>query len=99
MSTLKTAFALIIVVVVAGCAATGPLYSEIAATIPPIPANKGRIYFFRADTMFGAAMTSDISLNGRVVGKSERGSLFYVDENPGNFKASASTEVERQVTF
>jgi hypothetical protein len=34
-----------------------------------------------------------------VVGKSERGSFFFVDENPGSCKASASTEVEREVTF
>jgi hypothetical protein len=46
--------------------------------------------------MFGAAITSDIDLNGRVVGKSERGSFFFVDENPGNCTAS---ETGRQVTF
>jgi predicted small lipoprotein YifL len=99
MSTLKSALALVVLVTVAGCAATGPLYSEIAATIPPVPASKGRVYFYRADTIVGAALTSDISLNGRIVGKSERGGFFYVDEDPGSFKASASTEVERQLTF
>jgi hypothetical protein len=99
MTALKTVLALVIVGVLAGCAAEGPLHKEVAASIPTVPAGKGRIYFFRADTMFGAAMTSDITLNGRVVGKSERGSFFFVDENPGSCKASASTEVEREVTF
>jgi uncharacterized protein DUF2846 len=99
MSKLKVVFALAVAVVLAGCAAEGPLHKEVAASIPSVPAGKGRIYFFRADTMMGAAVTSDITLNGRVVGKSERGSFFFVDENPGSCKASASTEVERQVTF
>jgi hypothetical protein len=99
MSALKTLVALVIVGILAGCAAEGPLHKEVAASIPTVPAGKGRIYFYRADTIFGAAVTSDITLNGRVVGKSERGSFFFVDENPGNCKASASTEVEREVTF
>src|SRR5580765_782776 len=99
MSKLKAVLALAVVVVLAGCAASGPLYKEISATIPAVPAGKGRVYFYRADTMFGAAVTSDITLNNRVVGKSERGSFFYVDENPGNLIASASTEVERNLSF
>jgi hypothetical protein len=99
MTALKTVLALVVVGVLAGCAAEGPLHKEVAASIPTVPAGKGRIYFYRADTMFGAAITSDITLNGRVVGKSERGSFFFVDENPGSCKASASTEVEREVTF
>ncbi|SRR5712691_7954817 len=99
MAALKTFLALFVVVVLAGCAAEGPLHKEVAASIPTIPAGKGRIYFYRADTMMGAAVTSDITFNGRVVGKSERGSFFFVDENPGSCKASASTEVERAVTF
>jgi uncharacterized protein DUF2846 len=99
MSASKTLLALVIVGVLAGCAASGPLHKEVAASIPAVPAGKGRIYFYRADTILGAAVTSDITLNGRVVGKSERGSFFFVDENPGNCKASVSTEVERELTF
>ncbi|HEY8252760.1 MAG TPA: DUF2846 domain-containing protein [Burkholderiales bacterium] len=99
MSALKTLLALVIIGILAGCAAQGPLHKEVAASIPTVSAGKGRVYFYRPDTMFGGAVTSDITLNGRVVGKSERGSFFFVEENPGDCKASASTEVERQVSF
>lgn len=99
MSALKSWFALAVVVVLAGCAAGGPLHKDVSASIPAVPAGKGRVYFYRPDTMFGGAVTSDITMNGRVVGRSVRGSFFYVDENPGDCKASASTEVERQVSF
>src|SRR5262245_48560937 len=99
MSVLKTVLAFVAVAALAGCAAEGPLHKEVASAIPTVPSGKGRIYFYRADTMFGAAVTSDITLNGKVVGKSERGSFFFVDENPGACMASASTEVERQLSF
>lgn len=99
MSMSKTFVAFLAVAALAGCAAEGPLHKEVAASIPTVPAGKGRVYFYRADTMFGAAVTSDITLNGNVVGKSERGSFFFVDQNPGSCTASASTEVERQLTF
>ena len=99
MSVLKTVVAFVAVAALAGCAAEGPLHKEVAASIPTVPAGKGRVYFYRADTMFGAAVTSDITLNGKVVGKSERGSFFFIDENPGSCMASASTEVERKLSF
>jgi len=99
MRVVKTVLALVAVALITGCAASGPKYTEIAASIPPVPANKGRVYFYRADTMFGAAVTSDISLNGKVVGKSERGSFLFADENPGKCTVATSTEVEKQLTF
>lgn len=99
MRTVKAVLAVVVLAVLAGCAATGPLHKEIAASIPPVPSSKSRVYFYRPDTMLGAAVTADINLNGRVVGKSERGSFFFVDENPGNCTVATSTEVEKQLTF
>jgi hypothetical protein len=95
----KVTFAFAVLVLMAACAATGPLYTEVASAIPPVPATKGRIYFFRPDTFVGGAVTSDIRLNGKVVGVSERGSFFYVDEEPGNYTVATSTETEKQLTF
>lgn len=99
MRVIKVMIAAIVVSILVGCAATGPLYSEISATIAPVPSDKGRIFFYRSDTMVGAAITSDIKLNDKVVGRSERASFFYVDQAPGNCVVSTSTEVERQLTF
>jgi hypothetical protein len=99
MRFFKIVLAAIILVLGAGCAATGQKYSEMATSIPSLAADKGRIFFYRSDTMFGAAMTSDIRLNDRVVGRSERGSFFFVDEVPGNMIVSTVTEVEKQLTF
>lgn len=99
MRKLRWGFLLAALFSMLGCTATGPLFSTISQSIPTVSADKGRIYFYRPDTMLGAAVTSDINLNGRVVGKSERGSVFYVDEKPGQCVVKTSTEVEKQLTF
>ena len=82
----------------AGCA-SGPKFSEISKSIAPIPAADGRIYFFRASSMMGAAVQPDIRLNGQVVGASKPGGFFYVDEPAGTYTAATSTEVEKSTTF
>lgn len=95
----RTLLMLAAAAVLAGCAATGPRYTDVAARIPPLAPDKGRIYFMRADTLFGAAVTADIRLNGDVVGKSERGGFLYVDRSPGNYTVATTTETEKHLTF
>lgn len=99
MHTVKSVLTLIAIVLITGCAATGSLYTEIESSIPSLSKDKGRIYFYRSSTIVGGAITSDIRLNDRVVGRSVRGSFFYVDEAPGNYTVTTSTEVERQLTL
>lgn len=87
------------VVFASGCAATGPKYSAYKHTIPAVPSDKGRIYFYRDDSMMGAAITPDIKLNNKVVGESLPGGFFFVDQAPGKCSVSTSTEVERTLEF
>lgn len=95
----RTVFVVFALALLAGCAAVGPKHAEIATRIPAIEAGKGRITFYRPDTIFGAAITADIHLNGTVVGRSERGSFFWVDQAPGDCTVATTTEVEKQLTF
>ena len=44
-------------------------------------------------------MTADIQLNGQVVGRSTRGSFFYVDRPAGNYEVTAATEAEKKWKF
>jgi hypothetical protein len=82
----------------AGCA-TGPRYNEVASTIPTLKTDQGHIYFYRWNTMFGAALQPEIKVNGTVVGKSQPGGFFYVDEPAGDYVVSTSTETEKTVSF
>lgn len=83
----------------AGCAASGPKYTEVAQSFPTLAPEEGRIYFFRSNSMFGAAVQPDIHLDGPVVGKSQPGGFFFVDRPAGRHLASATTETEKTLTF
>lgn len=82
----------------AGCA-SGPQHNEMAASIPTLASDQGRVYFFRESSIFGVAIQPDIRLNGQVVGRSTPGGFFYVDEPPGSYTVSTRTEVERTVSL
>lgn len=84
--------------ILTGCA-SGPKYAEMASTIPAIKSGEGRVYFFRSDSMVGAAVQPDIRLNNEVVGSSKPGGFFYVDRPAGSFSAAAATETEKTVSF
>lgn len=81
------------------CRASGPSYDEVASAMPPIPAQHGRIFFFRDGNIFGAAIQPQIKLNGEAVGKSSPRGFFFVDAPPGDYSVTCATEVERALVF
>lgn len=86
------------VVFVSGCATTGAKPAEMREELASVPANKGRIYFYRNSSIVGVAVQPNISLNGLVVGESKPGGFFYVDVAPGMHEVTARTEVMASVT-
>jgi hypothetical protein len=87
-----------VAVVITGCA-SGPKHAEVKSSIPELATDKGRVYFYRSNSMMGAAIQPDIKLNGEVVGSSMPGGFFYVDRAPGNYEVLTSTEVDKKLTF
>lgn len=87
-----------VALVASGCA-TGPEYKDVASAIPTLAADHGRVYFFRSDSMAGGMIQPEIKLNDNVVGRSIPGGFFFVDEEPGEYTVSTSTEVKREVKF
>lgn len=81
------------VLMLVGCGATGPRYSEIESKLPPLAQEQGRIFFYRSSA-FGAAVQPEVRLNGQLVGLSQPNSFFFVDRPAGEYKASAKTESE-----
>lgn len=94
---LLTAAAVLLVLWLQGCAATGPKGAEMVSTLGSIPQGYGRIVFYRSSSIVGAAVQPEIRLDGQVVGQSKPGGFFYVDAAPGKHTASASTEVASNV--
>lgn len=81
-----------------GCA-SGPQYKDVASSIPNLKESQGRIYFYRPDSMFGAAVRPSVNLNGAAVGQSKPGGFFYVDEPAGMYVVSTETETEKTASF
>jgi Protein of unknown function (DUF2846) len=80
-----------------GCA-SGPKYSMVASTLPSVPAQQGRIYFYRPSAL-GAGIQPDIKLNGQKVGTAKPHGVYFVDRDPGNYEVTAATETEKRLTF
>jgi hypothetical protein len=79
-----------------GCSATGPRFSEMSESLPSLEENAGRIYFYR-DSILGAAVQPEVTVNGQVVGKSQPRSFFFIDRPAGTYRASARTEAEGSI--
>ena len=86
-----------LLVTASGCA-SGPAYAQMAGTIPPVPADKGRIYFYRP-SMIGAAVQPAVRLDGQEVGTAKSQGFFYVDAAPGSHLVETTTEVSRRLSF
>lgn len=97
MKNTRRLFLAICVAAIAGCA-SGPKYSEMASKIPALKSDEGRIYVYR-DSVFGAAITPAVYANGQEVGRSMANSFFYIDRPAGEYKISATTEVERSLSL
>jgi hypothetical protein len=67
-----------------GGAPAGPTFAQVAAQIPAVPADRARIYFYRAYEPYESVARPDITLNGKVAGVSEPGGVFYRDVPPGD---------------
>jgi len=96
--TAKRLFRLLGVLILVGCAA-GPEFAAIQSSIPDVPPEQGRVWFYRAASPFGAALQPPIEMNGEIVGQSVPGGFFYRDVAPGDYEIATSTEVERRLTF
>jgi len=90
---------LVVAALCTGCAATGVKHQDMAASIPTLNSEKGRIYVYRDASFVGAAIQPAVMLNGVKVGVSQPGGFFYVDSPAGNQELSCSTEVERKLIF
>jgi hypothetical protein len=91
---LSLAFALL-----TGCVSSGMKHAELKASLPALKSDEGRVYFYRNSSFVGAAVQPDIQLSGVTVGTSKPGGFFVVDRPAGKYQASASTEVERSLSF
>ena len=83
--------AMVVLLLMASCAAPNPTYDEYASTLSPASAGNGRIYFYRV-ARDGGTIRPQITIDGEAVGRTIPYGFIYVDRLTGNYKISVSTE-------
>jgi predicted small lipoprotein YifL len=87
MSHLHRVVLALLLFALAACAGpSGPLFPEVAGTVPPVPADRGRIYFYRDYEPYESLSRPPLYLNGETVGASIPGGVFYRDVAPGTYE-------------
>lgn len=91
--------ALLMMVALLTACASGPKHADVASSIPGLKPDQGRVYVYRSNSMVGAAIQPNVTINSKVVGESKPGGFFFVDLPAGPVEVSTSTEVEKKLTF
>jgi hypothetical protein len=71
---------------------SGPLFPEVAGTIPPLAADRARIYFYRDYEPYESLSQASLYLNGAPVGVSVSGGFFYRDVTPATYAIAVWTQ-------
>jgi hypothetical protein len=91
-STLSRIIASAMLMLVFGCAgggvAGGPTFAQAAAQLPPVPADRARIFFYRDYEPYDSMGRPYIALSGQVAAISEPGGVSYRDVPPGRYVIS-----------
>jgi len=66
----------------------GPRFADVAAQLPPVPADRTRFFFYRDYSLYDSDQRPFIALNGRPVAVSEIGGVTYRDMPPGTYLIS-----------
>lgn len=65
--------------------AGGPRFADVAAQLPAVAPDRGRIFFYRDYELYDSLGRPYITLNGAVAGISEPGGVLYRDVAPGRY--------------
>ncbi|MHC4933012.1 MAG: DUF2846 domain-containing protein [Planctomycetota bacterium] len=99
---MRTCIALLLLTICVACSSSGSTSSASSVPAPQVgevPADKGRIYFFRKSGMKSGAVRPSVLLNGESVGTAVPGTWFHVDRVPGTYEVKCSVVTDHVITF
>ncbi len=83
---------LLVLLSIFGCA-SDPTFDEYARSMPPVPADDGRIYIYRI-TKVGDAIRPSVRIDGEPVARAIPNGFFYLDLPAGEYEISAARNTE-----
>jgi len=81
----------LLVLLLAGCA-RGPTFDEVAATLPPLPANQGRLFVYRAFEPYQNLAWVPVFLNAQTIGAVGPGHVIMRDVPPGPYRLEPKSD-------
>ncbi len=69
----------------------GPRYADMAAEIPPQSGDRARLFFYREWESDEVSAEPGLYLNGKHIGVSIAGGVFYRDVSPGRYLVTVDT--------
>ena len=83
---------LLVLLSIFGCA-SDPTFDEYARSMPPVPADDGRIYIYRITTV-GDVIRPSVRIDGEPVARAKPNGFFYLDLPAGEYEISAARNTE-----
>jgi len=83
---------LLVLLSMSGCV-SDPTFDEYARSMPPVPADDGRIYIYRITTV-GDAIRPSVRIDGEPVARAIPNGFFYIDLPAGEYEISAAKNTE-----
>ncbi len=80
---MKYIVALTLLIILTGCGATGPRYSEHQSSVPSLDENTSRVVFFRSSRFMSGGADAEIHINDTKVGECADSAYFYADVEKG----------------
>lgn len=81
---------LLVALAVAGCG--GPIFDQVSATLPPIPAGEARIFVYRDYEPYQSLSWVPVFFNGGTIGAVGPGHVLMRDVPPGTYKIEPKSE-------
>ncbi len=69
----------------------------ITSTLPAISPESARVYFYRSQVPFLAAIEPEFLVNGKSVGIAKINQVLYRDAEPGNYEIKISSDIKNPI--
>ncbi|WP_417452769.1 DUF2846 domain-containing protein [Kiloniella sp.] len=96
LSFTKTVVIFTILLPLTACGASKQA-KPITGSLPAISPESARLYFYRSQVPFLAAIEPDFLVNGKSVGTAKLNQVHYRDAQPGNYEIKISSDIETPV--
>ncbi|WP_053005573.1 DUF2846 domain-containing protein [Kiloniella spongiae] len=99
MHSLTKTFAIISTLLILTACGASKRAKPITGSLPAISPENARIYFYRSQVPFLAAVEPEFLVNGKSVGFVKINQVLYRNAQPGNYEIKISSDIENPISI